>query len=122
MVNGISGLDGVDAAVNLHFAKHVVDCLQDRRSRAEGVGERDWIEFQSGVEELPLQQPAARVEFAGRGALKGKDRLFLVAERGDSTLGALSSALAGRELGNDIGDSVPLLWGGGLCLVDQDVI
>src|SRR5438045_2088230 len=122
MVNGISGLDGVDAAVNLHFAKHVVDCLQDRRSRAERVGERDRIEFQSGVDELPLQQPAARVEFAGRGALKGKDRLFLVTDREDRTLDALTRALAGRELGNDMSDNVPLLWAGVLRLVDQHVI
>src|SRR5437868_9545603 len=122
MVNGVSGLDGMDAAVNLRFAKHVIDGLQDRRSRAERVGERDRIEFQSGVDELALQQPAARVEFAGRRTLKGKDRLLLVADREDRTLDALTRALARRELGDDVGDNVPLPWAVILRLVDQHVI
>src|SRR5690349_17697177 len=112
----------MDAAVNLCFAKHVIDRLQDRGSRAERVGERDRIKFQSGVDELPLEQSAARVEFARRGALKGEDRLLLVADREDRTLDALARALAGREFGNDVGDNVPLLWAGILRLVDQHVI
>src|SRR3954453_16876633 len=122
MVNGISGLDGVDAAVNLRFAKHAIDRLQDRGSRAERVGERHRIEFQSDLDELALQQSAARHEFARRRALKGKDRLLLVADRRDRARDTLTRALARRELGDDVGDNVPLLWAGILRLVDQDVI
>src|SRR5205085_3387092 len=81
MVDRISGLDRVDAAKNILLAEHVVDRMQNRRPRPERIGKGYRIEFQPGVLEPLLQLPPALVKFAGRGALKRKDRLFLVADR-----------------------------------------
>src|SRR6202020_1799949 len=49
------GLFSVDAAVDRLVAKYVIDGLQDRLSRPEGIGERDRLEFQPNAFEFLLQ-------------------------------------------------------------------
>ncbi len=100
----------------------MIDRLQDRRPRAERIGERHRIEFQPGILEFFLQCPAAQVEFVRRGALKRKDRLLLVADREDGAHDAVARALAGGEFGNDVGDDLPLPRAGILRLVDQHMV
>ena len=52
VVNGIADVRRMNAAVDLLLAKHVIDRLQDRGARAEGVGERNRIELQSRILEF----------------------------------------------------------------------
>ncbi len=112
----------MDAAIDGLVAKHVIDRLQDRRSRAERIGERYRIEFQPGIDKLPLQSSAAAIEFARYGALERKDRLLLVADRKDRARDAVARAFAGGKFGNDVRDDIPLPGAGVLGLVDQHVI
>ena len=116
------GIFRVNAAIDRLVAKHVVDRLQDRRARAERVVERYRIEFQPGVLELPFQFPPAQVEFARRGPLKRKDRLFLVADREHGADHTVARTGAGGEFGNDVRDDIPLPRAGILRLVDQHMI
>ena len=122
MVERVADIGGMDAAVDLRIAKHMVDRLQDRRPGTERIGERHRIEFQPGILEFLLQCPAAQVEFVRRGALKRKDRLLLVADREDGAHHAVARALAGGEFGNDMDDDVPLPRAGILRLVDQHMV
>ena len=112
----------MDAAIDRLVAEHMVDRLQDRRSRAERIGERDRIEFQPGVLELLLQLPPARVEFPRRRALEREDRLLLVADREHGAHHAVARAGAGGEFRDDVRDDVPLPRAGVLRLVDQHMI
>ena len=122
VVHRIAVLGRVNAAVDRLVAEHVVDRLQDRRPRAERIGEGYRIEFQPGVLEFLLQLPAAQIEFARRGALERKDRLLLVADREHRAQHAVARAGTGGEFGNDVRDDVPLPRAGILRLVDQHVI
>ena len=108
--------------IDLLLAEHVVDRVQDRRSRAERIGEGYRIEFQPGILELLLQRPAAQVEFARRRALEREDRLLLVADREHRAHHAVARARAGGEFGNDMRDDVPLPRAGVLRLVDQHMV
>src|SRR5207247_3516906 len=94
----------MNAAVDILITKHMIDGLQDRRSRTERVGERHRIEFQASIPELLVQPSAAAVKFARGGALERKDRLLLVADREDRANDALARAFAGSEFGTDMVD------------------
>ncbi len=122
IVDRVAGFGGMDAAVDRFVAKHVVDRLQDRRSRAERIGERHRIEFQPGIPKPLLQSAAAAIELAGCGTLKRKDRLLLVADRKNRAGDAVAGARARGELGNDVCDDIPLPGAGVLRLVDQHMI
>src|SRR5581483_2908919 len=116
------GVFGVNAAIDLLIAKDEIYRLQDGRARTERIDEIDGIEFQPGIDESLTQFPAPGVEFAGCGALKRKDRLFLVADRENRPRHALARAFAGREFGNKMIQNVPLPRACVLRLVDQDMI
>src|SRR5215470_20295397 len=122
MMNGIPDLDRMDAAIDVLFAEYIVDRLQDRRSRAEGIIERDRIEFQTDVLEFLLQRTPPFVELVRRGALEREDRLLLVADRKDGAKRAVARAFTRGEFGDDVGNDVPLPGTGILRLVDQHVI
>ncbi len=122
IVDRVAILDRMNAAIDRLVAKHMVDRLQDRRSRAERIGERYRIEFQPGILELLLQAAATQVEFPGGGALKRKDRLLFVADREHRPDHAIARAGAGGEFGNDVRDDVPLPGTGVLRFVDQHMI
>jgi len=94
IVDRIAGLSGMNTAVNILVAKHMIDRLQDRRSGPERIGERDRIEFQPGIRKPPFQSSATAVEFARRRALERKDRLLLVADREDRAGDAVARAFA----------------------------
>ena len=118
----ISGLDRMDAAEDILLAEHMVDRMQDRRSRPERIGKGHRIELQPGVLELPLQRPAAQVEFARGRALEREDRLLLVADREHRAHHAIARAGARGEFGDDVRDDVPLPRAGVLRLVDQHMV
>ena len=96
--------------------------MQDRRSRAERIGEGHRIELQPGALELLLQGAAAQVELARRRALERKDRLLLVADREHRSHHAVARAGARGEFGDDVRDDVPLPRAGVLRLVDQHMV
>ena len=83
-----------------------------------GIG----FEFQPRVFEFPLQLPAPRVELARRRALKGEDRLLLVADREHGAHHAVTRARTGGEFRDEMRDDVPLPGAGILRLVDQHMI
>ena len=122
VMDRISDIDRMDAAKNILLAKHLIDRMQDRRPRPERISKRHRIELQSGALELPLQCPAAQVEFAWRSALKRKDRLLLVADREHRSHQAVARACARGEFGDDVRDDVPLPRAGILRLVDQHMV
>ena len=92
IVNRISDIGGMDAAIDRLLAEHVIDGLQDRRPRAKRVGERHRIEFQAGILEFLPQRAAAQIEFARGRALKRKNRLLLVADREDGARDTVARA------------------------------
>ncbi len=122
VMDRISDVDRMNAAKDILLAKHLIDRMQDRRSRPERIGKGYRIELQSGALELPLQCPAAQVELAWRGALKRKDRLLLVPDREHRSHHAVARAGARGEFGNDVRDDVPLPRAGVLRFVDQHMI
>ncbi len=122
VVDRVADVGRVDAAVDRRLAKHMVDRLQDRRSRPERIGEGDGVEGQAGIEEALLQIPPALVELVRGGALEREDRLLLVADREDRPHDAVAGALAGGELRDQMEHDVPLPGTGVLRLVDQHVV
>ena len=66
----MADLDRMDALVDLRLAEHVVDRVQDRRARAERIGEGDRVEFQPGSSEFAVQLAPACVKFVGCCALE----------------------------------------------------
>ena len=115
-------MSGVDAAIDRLVAKHEIHRLQDRRFRAERIGEGDRIEFQPGSLELRLQLAAALVEFTRGRTLKRKDRLLFVADCKHRAQYAIARAGTRSKFGNDVGDDVPLPRTCILRLVDQHVV
>src|SRR5439155_4092361 len=122
VMDRIADVDRMNAAKDILLAKHLIDRMQDRRPRAERIGEGHRIELQSGALELSLKGAAAQVELAWRCALKRKDRLLLVADREYRSNHAVARARARGELRDDVRDNVPLPGAGVLRLVDQYMV
>src|SRR5208282_6798346 len=70
---------GADAAPGVLRLERLVHRLEDRRRRAEGKVERHALEAQLGVAMALLKEAPHLGEQLRRCALKGKDRLLLVA-------------------------------------------
>src|SRR5580704_15969502 len=107
-MDGITDVGRMYAAIDHLLAKYIIDRLQDHRSRAERIIERDRIEFQPGILEPLLQIATARVELRRIGALEREDRLLFVADRKDGAVDAVARAGTGGELRNDVVDDLPL--------------
>ena len=107
-----------DAQAIRHL-KHGIDQLQHWRRGAEGDGQRHIAPFQPasprrGAKLLAAMQKALRVS-----TLKAIDRLFRIAH-GEQCPPPLVAA--GKELGDQTGDHLPLRRVGILSLVDEDVV
>ncbi len=112
---------GADPAPGVLRRESLVHRLEDRRRRTEREVERHALEAQFGFPMAPLEEAPHLGEQLRRGALKGKDRLLLVAD-GENGPPASPGALSGEKLFTQSGKDAPLFGRGVLRLVDQQMI